>query len=244
MSGVSRDKLLTYFWPESDAARARNSLAQLLYALRQALPADPVATGSAELRLDADVISSDVGEFDAAIASGGHECAVALYAGPFLDGFHLDQAPEFERWVDGERSLRARQVATALEALANDASGRGEHLDAAGWWRRLAALDPLNGRVALGLMTALEASGDRAGALQHARVHEVLLREELDTAPDATVLALAEQLRTPPASEKPGRTQCGQLQGTSLKISLRPKQRPPRAMRRREGWPRNPDGGG
>ncbi|MDQ3309716.1 MAG: tetratricopeptide repeat protein, partial [Gemmatimonadota bacterium] len=202
--GMSRDRVVTYFWPESDTTRARNSLAQLLYALRQALPADPVAAGSTELRLNPEVISSDVGEFDAAIASGNHQCAVTLYAGPFLDGFHLDGAPEFERWVDGERSVRAQQVATALEALADEASERGDHTDAAGWWRRLAALDPLNGRVALGLMAALDAAGDRAGALQHARLHEVLLREELDTAPDAAVLALAEQLRTAPAPERPG----------------------------------------
>ena len=30
--GVSRERLLTYLWPESDSARARKSLAQLLYA--------------------------------------------------------------------------------------------------------------------------------------------------------------------------------------------------------------------
>lgn len=202
--GVSRDKLLTYLWPESDTARARRSLAQLLYALRRDLPADLVASGSTELRLNPEVISSDVGEFDQALAQEDRERAVALYAGPFLDGFHLDGAPEFERWADGEREQRAQQVATAIEALANDASGRGDHPDAVRWWRKLAALDPLNGRVALGLMTALDAAGDRAGALQHARVHEVLLREELDTAPDAAVLALAERLRTPPASEEPG----------------------------------------
>jgi serine/threonine-protein kinase len=133
--GVSRDKVLTYFWPESDATRARNSLAQLLYALRQALPADPVTVSSTELRLSPDVISSDVGEFDQALAQEDRERAIALYVGPFLDGFHLDGPPEFERWVDGERSLRAQQVATALEVLANNASERGDSTNAAGWWR-------------------------------------------------------------------------------------------------------------
>src|SRR3712207_6854464 len=39
----------------------------------------------------------------------------------------------------------------------------------------------------LRLAQALAASGDSAGAIQHARIHAALLREELDTAPPAEV---------------------------------------------------------
>lgn len=46
------------------------------------------------------------------------------------------------------------------------------------------------------LMTALAAAGDRAAALQHARVYEMILRQELDVAPEAQVVELAERLRT------------------------------------------------
>ncbi|HEU5040600.1 MAG TPA: tetratricopeptide repeat protein, partial [Gemmatimonadales bacterium] len=66
---------------------------------------------------------------------------------------------------------------------------------AVGWWRRIAATEPGNGRIALRLMRALEAAGDRAGALQHARVHEALLREEFDAAPHPEVVSLADRLR-------------------------------------------------
>jgi tetratricopeptide (TPR) repeat protein len=44
-------------------------------------------------------------------------------------------------------------------------------------------------------MEALAASGDVAGALRHARVHEVLVAEQLDLPPDHDVVALAAQLR-------------------------------------------------
>ena len=37
--GVSRDRLLALFWPESDAERARHSLTQSLFALRRELDA-------------------------------------------------------------------------------------------------------------------------------------------------------------------------------------------------------------
>src|SRR3712207_9079203 len=48
----------------------------------------------------------------------------------------------------------------------------------------------------LRLAQALAASGDSAGAIQHARIHAALLREELDTAPPAEVSDFVERLRT------------------------------------------------
>src|SRR5262249_12619322 len=50
--------------------------------------------------------------------------------------------------------------------------------------------------VTVGLMDALAAAGDRAGAIQHARVYELLVEQELDLPPDKDVLAFAERLRT------------------------------------------------
>ena len=42
------------------------------------------------------------------LAADGHE-ALELYRGPFLPGFFVADAPEFERWMEEERArLRAR----------------------------------------------------------------------------------------------------------------------------------------
>ncbi|HEX9703990.1 MAG TPA: tetratricopeptide repeat protein, partial [Gemmatimonadales bacterium] len=119
-------------------------------------------------------------------------------------GFHLSDAAEFERWLDGERARLGQRYTAALESLAEASEGRDEFAVAVGWWRRLAAHDPYSGRVALRLMRSLEAAGDRAGALQHARVHAALLREEFDAGPDPEVTAFAERLRLdPPARSAP-----------------------------------------
>ena len=56
--------------------------------------------GGVGLSLNPVALTSDVREFDLARASGNLERAVQLYAGPFLDGFHLRGLPEFERWVE------------------------------------------------------------------------------------------------------------------------------------------------
>ncbi|HEX3234114.1 MAG TPA: BTAD domain-containing putative transcriptional regulator [Gemmatimonadales bacterium] len=200
--GLTREKLLAYLWAEADEERARRGLNQALYALRQDLGSDDIFLGTRHLRLNAELVSSDLAEFGQALAVGKLEDAAARYTGPFLDGFHLPGAPEFERWAEEERADLARNYAQSLGKLASRAESRGDWTEAVGWWRKLAAQDPLNATVALSLMRALAAAGDRAGALQHARIYEVLLQQELDSPPDREVVALAAELRaaetTPP----------------------------------------------
>src|SRR6266542_5929185 len=196
--GLSRDKLIGYLWPETGTPAARHLLKQTCYAVRHDLGEPDLFLGRDELRLNPAVASSDIQAFEDALESGDRDRAAALYTGPFLDGFYLNGAGEFERWVETERARIAQRACAVLEALAGDAAGRGDHARAAELWRRLATLDPLNVRVAVGVMNALVAAGDRAGALQFARVHERLLRDELDAAPDPAIVELAERLRESP----------------------------------------------
>lgn len=193
-NGLSRDKLIAYLWPETDAEHGRNLLNQACYALRRDLHAPVLFLGATELRLNPDVISSDLQLFEDALARGDPERAAGAYGGAFLDGFFLSHASEFERWLDAERAQLATQCSDALATLAKEAAARGDHPRAADWWRRLTSLDPLSSHAALGLMTALVAAGESAEAIKHARVHEAFVQQEMGTAPDAAVLALVQQL--------------------------------------------------
>jgi serine/threonine-protein kinase len=204
--GVTREALLAVFWPESDEERARTSLRQLVHAMRTQLGTPDLLLPAADLRLNPDVIASDVGDFRAAIDGGDPAAAVACYAGPFLDGFFLKGADGFERWASAERAMLAHDAARALESLAGRAAEAGDLRASADWWRRLAQLDPLSARGAIGLMRALDAAGDRGAALRHARVFDALVRDEVGADPDPSVAALAEQLRRlPPPTRDGGR---------------------------------------
>ena len=193
--GVSRDRLLGVLWPDQEEEKGRRALTQALYALRQELGSEEAITGSKDLRLDPALVGSDVGDFALALAEGRTEEAVGLYEGPFLDGFHLAGAEEFEKWVDQERQALAQDFAGGLRTLAGQAGDRGDADAAVRWWKRLAALDPLDSRSSVALMRALAAVGDARGALQHARIHELLMQEELDLPPDREVAALAAEIR-------------------------------------------------
>jgi DNA-binding SARP family transcriptional activator len=121
--GTSRDRLLALLWPESDTERARGALRQMLHALRRQLGGARAVVGTAELRLDPTVVASDLGEFEGALGRGDLVAAAALYVGPFLDGVHVNDAPEFERWADAERARLGVRAAGALEQLGR-AGGR------------------------------------------------------------------------------------------------------------------------
>lgn len=196
----SRDKLVAWLWPERDVEHARNLLNQGVYALRRAIGEAGIVSVQDELRLDPAAVACDVTAFEDAMAAGELERAIGLYTGPFLDGFHVSGASEFEHWVDGERERLRRSYTRGLESLAEAAEERREWGSAAEWWRGLVSEEPYNARVTLRLMRALDGAGDRAGALQQARLHTLLLQQEFGAGPDADVVALADRLRTEPAN--------------------------------------------
>jgi DNA-binding SARP family transcriptional activator len=194
-AGLSRDKLLACLWPESDTESARHVLNQLLYAQRRQVGDDSLFQGRKTLRLNPAVITSDVGDFEQALEARDLERAATLYRGPFLDGFFLKDAPEFERWTDQQRARLARRAVDAFTSLAGRSAERGEHRAAAEWWRRAVEVDPFDSAAALGLVLCLAAGGDRAGALVAARRHEELLQQDLGVTPDASFRDAVARLR-------------------------------------------------
>ncbi|HEX6052321.1 MAG TPA: BTAD domain-containing putative transcriptional regulator [Gemmatimonadaceae bacterium] len=202
--GVSRERLMSFFWPDSDEARGRHSLRQALYVLRQELGRDVVRTHEATLSLDPSAVVTDVAEFRVALSTNDRARAVAVARGPFLDGFYLPGAPEFERWVEDERARFMAAVTGALLALATEAGNRRDRNAAAEWWRQLTVAEPLSGRFAAGYLTALAAQGDRARALAFARDHTELVRREIGAQPDADVVRIEAMLRSGGAAEAYG----------------------------------------
>jgi TolB-like protein/DNA-binding SARP family transcriptional activator len=199
---TGREKLMSLLWPDSDQERAKGSLNQALHLLRQHFGAPDVLTGTIEIRLNPIYFTSDVSLFRKALAEKDHPGAARLYTGRFLDGIHMDAAPEFEEWADSHRLDLEKIYLGVLENLAVAAEAKNDYLTAAGWWRKLQSADPYNSRVAAALMLALGHAGERAAALLHARRHQALLKEDLNMKPDLKIDELAGQLRS--AGSVPG----------------------------------------
>jgi DNA-binding SARP family transcriptional activator/tetratricopeptide (TPR) repeat protein len=193
----SRDKLGALLWPEATSEHARRLLSDSIYVLRTALGDDVILTVGENVSINVDRLQVDVLEFTCAMEKGDYRKAVEIRngGGPFLDGARLLDSWEFEHWTEETRSDLDAAYRDALRRIAGAASSAGDLPGAVGWWRRLAGEDPLSASVALELLRAFDAAGDRSAALAFARVYENLVRTELDSPPDPSVVAIVDRLR-------------------------------------------------
>ncbi|MHB1225187.1 MAG: tetratricopeptide repeat protein [Gemmatimonadaceae bacterium] len=200
---LSRDRAMALLWPERDLASARRLLNLAVHVLRSALGDGAIASAGDGLVLNPSRLGCDLHELRTAIAAGACDRVVQLYTGPLLDGFHLDESTDFGYWLDERRSELSHAFVGALIGLADRQERCGDARGRVGTCRRLVAADPYSGMHARLLMRALDAAGDRAGAIQHAGEHAHRLRADLDLEPDPEVVALAGQLRAAPAARRP-----------------------------------------
>ena len=79
INGIPRDRLIATLWPDIDEERARHTFSQTLYAIRREVGEDDIIVGTRELRLNTDVVSVDVIQFQSAIAERNLQRAVEMY---------------------------------------------------------------------------------------------------------------------------------------------------------------------
>jgi TolB-like protein/Tfp pilus assembly protein PilF len=196
---LSRDRALALLWPERGTRNARRLLNLSVHVLRSAFGEHAIVSAADGLLLNPASLLCDLHDLRAALAASAPEQVVQLYTGPLLDGFHLSESSEFGYWLDQQRDELSHAYLGALRAVAEKQEQAGDLHGAVGTCLRLVAADPYSGVYAQALMRALDAAGDRAGAIQHANEYARRLRADLDLEPDAAVVALGEQLRAAPA---------------------------------------------
>lgn len=117
-----RDRLVALFWPELDQEHARTALRKAVHGLRAVLGEDAIAgRGAEELGLGPERWWTDVSAFEGALHAGNDAEALRLYRGDLLDGFFISGAPDFERWLEGERTRLRLGAANAAGRLAGRA---------------------------------------------------------------------------------------------------------------------------
>ncbi len=198
-----RDTLFALFWPEDDAEQARHALRQSVYFLRRALGSKTIVSrGDGELALASEQVRCDVWELDAAVDQGRPADALALYRGELLAGFHISAAPDFERWLDEERSRVRQRAAEAGWALAAAREREGDCAGAEEAAGRAAALSPTDETALRRLLLLLERLGDRAAAVRAYEDFAWKLQGEYELEPSAETRALVERIRAEPGENQ------------------------------------------
>jgi serine/threonine-protein kinase len=193
-----RDSLLALFWPELDQEHARATLRRSLYFLRNELGSEAVSSrGDDEVGIAEERLWCDAGAMERALAAGDAERALSLYRGDFLDGLHVTgSAPEFQEWLDRERSRYRELAADAARALADRAEQEGRVDQAAAWARRGLELAPDDEAVLRRLLVLLEGSGDRPGAIRAFDEFARRMSHDLELEPALETRRLIEAIRS------------------------------------------------
>jgi len=201
-----RDTLAGLLWPDWPDTSARTNLRNALANLRKCI-SDQEATPphllitretiqfnrASDHRLDVSAFRAAVEAEDA--GTERLEEALALYRGPFLEGFAVEDSAAYEDWAQREREGLERLALSALERLASGYERRGEVGRAIESARRQVALAPWQESAHRQLMRLLALNGQRAAALAQYETCRRLLREELDVEPSAETRQLYERIR-------------------------------------------------
>jgi DNA-binding SARP family transcriptional activator/Tfp pilus assembly protein PilF len=191
----SRDSLMALLWPEADDESARHSLRNVLYGLRQTLGEDAfVSRVEGYVGLEPGMVRCDALEVRRLLAERKWEEAVAAWGGDLVPGFHVSGAPEFDQWLEGQRTSLRRSVTEAAWRRVDELERSGDAglVPAA---QRAWELDPGNEAGARRLIRFLDGSVGRAAAL---RAYDELvdyLHRELEAEPSAETRALAGELK-------------------------------------------------
>ena len=207
---ISGERLIQVLWPDSDLERGRNSLRNLVHHLNKLLGsalqgASPVLHEEGYYRLNVEAgIGVDVTCFDELVIRGDQQMQVGNRAAALLSYRRaaelyrddLGVAIDVQTVMERER-LRACYL-TLMAQLAEQHYRAGEYGMAQECLWRLLARDPYREDAHRLVMRCYVRRGERAAALHQYQVCTDLLRAEFGAAPEATTVALFEQIRDIP----------------------------------------------
>ena len=125
---------------------------------------------------------------------------VALqYRGPFLEGFSLDDCPDYEAWLVVVRERLTRAMMRALDALVAQCIRHDDCDSALTWTERQLRIEPWNEEVHQQQIWLLARAGRRSEALRQVDRCTAMLADEFGVTPQPATTALAASIR----DEKP-----------------------------------------
>jgi predicted ATPase/DNA-binding SARP family transcriptional activator len=185
----ARTALVDLLWPGGDAAHGMASLRSALWRLGRIFGEDFLEADRAtvrlpahsEMRVDARRFVDLLGPAAGAVPSLLE--AVALYRGPFLEGFTLPDCPSFDTWQTQQEEHFRRRLSVALARLAGTLAAAGTYEEALALAARRLALDPLDEEAHRDLMKIHALAGQRVEALRRYEACVSVLAAELGVAP-------------------------------------------------------------
>jgi DNA-binding SARP family transcriptional activator len=226
----SRLQLAQLLWEENEEADGRRNLSTTLTRLHHMLPAWPAKTQGDEIGWDpAAPIQVDTTTFldlTRTLDPRGLAPAIALWRGPFLEGFAVGDSEAYDQWLGQERVVWEQRVLTALDTAVKAMLTAARWDSALQYARKALAIDPLQERFHRPIMTALYHTGNRAGALSQFDQCRRLLHDGLGVGPESLTIGLRDAIVagnvTPPPMASSSRPPAVRVQTQSAEAAPAP----------------------
>ena len=205
---VTRERLISFFWPDHDRPAAQQLLRTTLHGLRKAMGASLLADEEAlafspEIEVDTRIFESRLSSAPSNIEDLAS--TLALYRDDFLDGFSLPDLRAFDDWVTVEQERFRRLAVRGLTALSQLHEANSDYVAALDALERALAFDPLQEDLQRACMRLQYLAGDRVGAIRRYDHLRKLLDEEIGMPPMSETRAMYDSIindmlqPTPPA---------------------------------------------
>jgi DNA-binding SARP family transcriptional activator len=198
---ITRTQLIALLWEGSHEQEGRNNLSTALSRLRRTLPGAPIVAVRDSLVWRAhssNAVWTDIAAFVRLTRPGASreelDRAVELWRGQFLEGFDLRGCPDWDEWLDLERSAWQQRMLAALERATEAHAAERDWCGALAYARRALTIDPLQERFHRLVMRLYQRAGDRAAALSQYRAAAQTLQTELGVEPDPATQRLYREI--------------------------------------------------
>jgi len=175
---LSREQLADSLWGDESPERARASLRQALYALKQTLSDDVLQAEREVVVLREAAIESDRDLFLAAMRRNDLDEMLAVYGGAFCDALSVGGATEYERWLRAERAHLERLLLDRAQNVVPARIAAGELNSALDAARALEKHFSERSEVQVLLFDALVAAGGRLEAVERLSAHATQLSSQ------------------------------------------------------------------
>ncbi|MBN1373094.1 MAG: tetratricopeptide repeat protein [Anaerolineaceae bacterium] len=220
-----RRRLAGLLWPDQPEERALHNLRQALSTLRKLLPDPP--TGEPFFLVTPDTVqfnprsphNLDLREFQRLLDEALRhlsdrpcagrpvlpmlQSALALYHGPFLEHFNLDDSSEFDEWAFMLRESSNQRAVQALVLLVDYHERRHEFELARRAAERLVELAPWDETAHNQVIRLLAQNGQCSAAQARYATLRRYLADQMGLEPSAETVALFEQVRQAAAARQP-----------------------------------------
>lgn len=181
---LPREQLADSLWGDESPDRARASLRQAIYALKQVIGEEVLQSEREVVVLRAGALDCDRDAFIAAMRVNDLDAMLAVYHGGFCESMSVGGATEYERWMRAERSHLERLLIDRAQMVIPARIAAGEMAPALEAARALERHLADRSEVQVLLFDALVASGGRLEAVERLSAHaSQLSSQELSIPP-------------------------------------------------------------